>query len=194
MRYPHLPPVGSIGAPELPFMRTPNQSPRIHRNDAELCFTHVWGGGTFPGVVEWLSNPESQASAHVVYAGEVGPHAGEAVQLVAWSAKAWTECDLNDIGISIESADAIWQGHDPHGFARLARMTALILHVHGWPPRWVRGAALTAGTKGHLRHGDAGRLGCGHLYCPTIDLYEQFHERVVAEHRHGGFRDSWGKT
>lgn len=199
MRYPHLPAVGSVGAPALPFHASPNHSPRNGRQ-AEICFTHVWGGGHFDGVVSWLcqtANESQRASAHVVYAGEIGPDAGKAVQLVPWSMKAWTECDLNSIGISIESADAIWQGHDPHGFVVLARMTALICHLHGWPGRWVRGDALLHGSaKGHARHADGGRLGCGHTSCPTEDLalYGQFHERVMAELRHGGFRDKWGKT
>lgn len=196
MRYPHLPAVGSLDAPELHFHESPNVSERRHGMRPEVVFNHVWGGGSFHGVVDWLSEARSQASAHVVYAGEIGPDAGKAFQLVPWSRKAWTECSLNDFGIGLEFADAIWRGHDPHGFAAGARMTALILHIHGLPPRWVRGQALLGGTKGHSRHADGGRMGCGHVYCPTsdLDLYEQFHERVVAEVRHGGFRDKYGKV
>lgn len=192
--YPHLPPVGSIPAPDLASGSTPNQSSRNGTAPAVL-FNHVWGGGTFDGVVSWLTNPESQASAHVVYAGRTGPDAGRAVQLVAWADKAWTECDFNARGLSIETADSVWQGHDPEGFAQLARMVALILHVHSWPVRWVRADGLVAGTRGHTRHADAGAAGCGHLYCPTSDLalYQQFADRVLAESRHGGFRSTYGR-
>jgi hypothetical protein len=194
MRYEFLPPVGAMGAPDLPFRASPNQSARSR--PAEIVFNHVWGGGSFPGVVDWLRNPDSDASAHIVYAGELGKHAGKVLQLVPFAKKAWTECDLNSLGISIETADAVWNGQDPGGFARLARMNALLLHLHGWPARWVKGAALLHGSaKGHTRHADGGRLGCGHSLCPTADvqLYRQFAERVTLELRHGGFRREWGR-
>jgi len=193
MLYPHLPAVGAHAAPELHWTPSENVSGR-HGQAVHAIFNHRWDGGTFDGVVGWLRNPDSQASAHVVYAGEVGPDAGKAAQLVKWAEKAWTECHLNPLGISIETADAVWLGHDPTGFARLARMTALLLHLHQLPARWVRGEALLAGGRGHTRHADGGTLGCGHFSCPTtdLDLFRQFHERVVAEVRHGGFRKEWG--
>jgi hypothetical protein len=192
--YPHLPAVGSIAAPPIAWHPSPNRSSR-NGTQPSVLFNHVWGGGTLDGVVSWLSEPQSQASAHLVYGGQVGPDAGRCVQLVAWADKAWTECDLNPRGLSIESADAVWNGHDPEGFAQLARIVALILHVHGWPVRWVTGEQLLAGTRGHARHADAGALGCGHLACPTTDLnlYRQFHARVLAESRHGGFRSTYGR-
>lgn len=196
MTYPHLPPVGSIAAPTPEWHPSPNRSGR-NGTVPSVLFNHVWGGGTFDGTVSWLSTDHGadSASAHLVYAGRVGPDAGRCVQLVAFADKAWTECALNDRGISIETADQVWNGHDPEGFAQLARMVALILHVHGWPVRWVRGDGLLAGTRGHTRHADAGALGCGHLYCPTTDLalYQQLHERVLAETRIGGFRSSYGR-
>jgi len=158
-------------------------------------FVHVWGGGTFGGTVSWLRNPRSQASAHVVYAGEKGPDAGKAVQLVAWASKAWTECELNPVGLSVESADAIWKGDDAEGFARLARIVAGLCHFHLDACRYVTAHGILAGSHGFTRHADAGQLGCGHLECPTADLqlWEQFAERVVLEYRHGGFRPSWGQ-
>ncbi len=197
MRYPHLPAVGSLPAPDLPYHASPNQSSRNGRVP-RLVFNHVWGGGSFDGTVGWLcqtANERARVSSHIVYAGGFGPDAGRAVQLVPWAEKAWTECDLNPVGISMECADAIWQGHDPVGFAVSARMTALIIHLHGWQPRWVRGADLFGSSQGHTRHADAGSLGCGHGYCPTtdLDLYEQFHERVVAEFRYGKFRKKYGR-
>ena len=192
--YPHLPPVGKLAAPTPEWHPSPNHSSR-NGTQASVLFNHVWGGGTFDGTVSWLCSAGSEASAHLVYAGRLGPDAGRCLQLVAWADKAWTECDLNPRGISIETADAVWQGHDPEGFAQLARTVALILHVHGWPVRWVRGDGLIGGSRGHTRHADAGALGCGHLSCPTTDLqlYQQFHERVLAEYRHGGFRSTYGR-
>lgn len=196
--YPHLPPVGSIPAPELHWRPTPNRSSRAGRRP-RLVFVHVWGGGTFEGVVEWLHRsdlpPSRRASSHVVYAGELGPDAGKAAQLVPWHEKAWTECELNPVGLSIETADAIWRGHDPHGFARLARMVALLCHLELDACRPVPPAGIIHGSHGFTSHRDAGALGCGHPFCPTPDeeLWRQFSSRVIAEWRHGGFRDKWGK-
>lgn len=194
MRYSGLPPVGTVTLPDLPFLRSPNVSSRNGRR-ARLVFVHVWGGGTFNGTVGWLRDAKSQASAHVVYAGEEGPDAGQAVQLVPWALKAWTECELNPVGLSVESADAIWRGHDGGGFARLARIVAGLCHYHLDACRYVPASGIIAGSHGFTRHADAGALGCGHPSCPTTDLelWAQFSERVVLEYRRGGFRPSWGQ-
>lgn len=191
MTYPSLPPVGSVAAPDLPYRPSPNHSSRNGRRP-RLVFVHVWGGGSFASVCNWLSDPESQASAHMVYGGTEN---GIATQLVPFAEKAWTECELNPVGISVESADAIWHGHDAHGFAQLARIVALLCHLHLDACRPVSASGIVAGSHGFTRHADAGALGCGHLSCPTSDLalWRQFAERVVAEYRHGGFRARWGR-
>lgn len=196
-RYLHLPRVGTIAAPELVWHPSPNRSTRGGRRP-RLVFVHVWGGGGYGGVVDWLCNasvaPARRASSHVVYAGEIGPDAGKAAQLVAWSEKAWTQCDLNPVGLSVESADAIWQGRDSLGFARLARMVALLCHLELDACRYVDAHGIVSGSHGFTYHRDAGALGCGHLSCPSADrdLLAQFAERVVAEHRAGGFRSAYG--
>lgn len=194
MTYPHLPAVGSSAVPTLHNRPSGNRSTRGGRRP-RLVFVHRWSGGTFESVQRWLNDPESQASAHLIYGGEIGHDAGRAVQLVPFAEKAWTQCDLNPVGISIESADAIWLGHDPQGFARLARIVALLCHHHLNACRPVTGHGIVAGSHGFCRHADGGHLGCGHLSCPTADheLWRQFSARVVAEHRHGGFRERWGK-
>ena len=189
MTYAHLPPVGHLPLPPLPFRASGNCSSRNGRRP-RLVFVHVWGGGTFQSVCTWLSRPESQASAHVVYGG-----LGQAAQLVPWARKAWTECELNPIGLSVESADAVWRCQDPEGFAQLARVVAGLCHFHLDACRPVTAQGIVAGSHGFTRHADGGALGCGHLSCPTTDLalWRQFSERVVAEYRHGGFRSSWGR-
>lgn len=156
---------------------------------------HRWAGGSFASVCDWLSHPKSQASAHVVYAGGAGEDAGRARQLVPFAEKAWTESHLNPIGYSIESADAIWLGHDPEGFAQLARIVALLCHIHRLPARAVSGAGIVEGESGFCRHADGGALAGGHTSCPTRDLalWQAFAARVSAEYRHGGFRDKWGR-
>jgi hypothetical protein len=193
VRYAHLPEIGTHGAPSLTQLPSPNRSSRNGRVP-RLIFVHVWGGGTFDSTVSWLRRPESQVSAHVVYGGVASLGAERAAQLVPWHEKAWTECDLNAVGISVESADAIWQGRDPIGFATLARMVAVLCHLHFGVCRYVPASGILSSTQGFTRHADAGALGCGHLYCPTEDesLWGQFVERTVAEFRHGGFRSSYG--
>lgn len=180
--------------PPLTMLPSGNCSTRGGRT-ARLVFVHVWGGGTFDGVCSWLRNPESQASSHIVYAGERGPDAGKCAQLVPFKLKAWTECELNPVGLSIESADAIWHGQDVHGFERLARIVAGLCHYHLDACRPVGAQGIVAGSHGFTRHADAGALGCGHLSCPTTDLqlWRQFSELVVSEYRRGGFRPTWGK-
>lgn len=195
MRYDDLPAVGSVALPALPFKSTPNKSPRGGRWP-RLVFAHVWGGGTFDGTTSWLRDPESEASSHVVYAGEVGRDAGRCVQLVPWSLKAWTECDLNPVGISVEFADAIFTGRDPRGFAVAARIIAGLCHFHLDASRYVTAEGIVAGAHGFTFHRTAGALGCGHTHCPTDDaeLLSQFRARVVAESRHKGWRRDWGRT
>lgn len=198
MRY-QLEPVGdpAVSLPALPLEESPNQSSRGGRRP-RLVFVHRWGGGTFEGTVSWLSRggpSGSSTSAHIVYAGERGPDAGRAVQLVPFGRKAWTECELNPVGISVESADAIWLGHDAAGFARLARIVAGLCHYHLDACRYVDARGIVAGSHGFTRHADGGALGCGHLACPTTDgeLWHEFCDRVVAEYRRGAFRPAWGK-
>lgn len=158
-------------------------------------FVHTWGGGSFESVCRWLCDSKAEASAHVVYGGTLGHPAGVAAQLVPFADKAWTECELNPVGISVESADAIWAGHDPDGFAQLARIVALLCRLHLDACRPVSAAGIVAGSHGFTRHADAGALGCGHLACPTADLplWHQFAGRVVAEYRLGGFRARYGR-
>src|SRR5581483_3115732 len=103
----------------------------------------------------------NQASAHVVFPGSAVP--GEATQMVAWDDKAWAEAAYNPSSDDIESADAIWLGHDPHGMAVLARIVAFRLHARGLPATW-------SAERGFCRHADLGSAGGGHTQCPTTDL------------------------
>lgn len=195
MRYRHLPDVGAYGLPELDELLSPNRSSRAGAH-VRRVWIHAWGGGTFGGVCSWLTNPRSTASSHVVYAGELGADAGKCAQLVPFAAKAWTEAAFNGTGISIESADAIWHGKDPEGFARLARVAAFLLHANTLPMQWVRGQDLFVhDAKGISRHADGGALAGGHTACPTTDveLWKQFLARTRDELSHGGFRHSWGR-
>lgn len=190
MKYTNLPPVGSLTLPRLEHAMTGNSSSRLGA-PIQKVWVHRWSGGTFTSVENWFRNPASQASAHFVYAGEIGPNKGRCAQMVPISRKAWTEAWYNRTGISIECADAIWLGKDPVGFARTARIVAYLLHEQGLPANYVHG--VTLGRKGFLRHADGGSLAGGHTQCPTTDmeLWWQFVGRVKAEYQFAHFRRTW---
>jgi hypothetical protein len=194
VHYTNLPPVGSIALPDLVWTPTNNFSRREPGVAIEDVFDHVWGGGTFDGVISWFKNPASQASSHIVYAGEIGKDAGRCAQMVELDFKAWTEAADNSEGVSVEAADAIWTGHDPHGFARLARINGWLLLHEKLPGAWVRDPH---GTHDHglTRHADGGQADGGHTMCPTADLelWGQMVQRTKLEIAHGGYRTVWAR-
>ena len=192
MRYEKLPPVGSLTLPHLEHFLAGNNSSRLGAPIRKV-WVHRWGGGSFGGVESWFQNPRSDASSHIVYAGEIGKDKGRCVQMVRYSRKAWTEAFYNKTGLSIECGDAMWLGKDPVGFARAARVVAFLLHDNRLPANWVHGARLP--LRGFLRHADGLWRAGGHTQCPTTDmeLWWQFRTRVRAEHRYGRFRKkTWG--
>lgn len=193
MKYTGLPAVGAVVLPPLTWKPTAAKSDRAAGVRIEDVFVHRWGGGSYDGVVAEFENPDNQASAHFVYAGETGADAGKCCQMVALHEKAWTEAAFNSEGVSIESADAIWLGHDSHGFARLARIVGWLLAHEKLPAAWVHDPHTHA--HGFARHADAGADGGGHTACPTTDLelWAQFVARVKAEFAHGGFRAAWAR-
>ena len=166
-----------------------------HGHPVDLVVVHRWGDRyvsepaekvDYEGVIRYFSNPKNEASAHVVYPGSAVP--GEATQMVSWSDYAWAEAAYNPAADDVESADAIWIGHDPHGFRQLARIVAARLAVRGLPPVW-------SSRRGVCRHADLGSAGGGHLECPTTDLalWRDFVKLVQAEHTRGHFRQPWGR-
>lgn len=188
--------------PRLPFLETPNQSARVPPNRRPtLIVVHTWGNppATSPerarelyaGNVAYMRNPQVQVSAHIVYGGKLGDPKGQAVQLVRWERKAWTQAAVNSAAVSVESADAIWHSLDEPGFAQLARIVAFLCHKTGIPPTWARSPA----AAGVARHADLGALGnpSGHVD-PTLNLnlWRRFIRAVKAEHDRGGWRRTWG--
>jgi hypothetical protein len=171
-------------------------SPNFSRRGAPctLVTVHRWGGGTFPGVQAEFANRSSQVSAHLVYAGETGPHAGECVQMVGYKEKAWHCAAFNSVSIGLECADSIWSGNDNLGFERAARIVAYLLHHIGSPASYVHGEQLVHQPHGFTRHYDLGALGGGHTD-PTTDLsvWTKFCALVKMEAQRGGFRPVWGR-
>ena len=166
-----------------------------HGQAVELVVVHRWGvrftteqaeQASYHGVVNWFRDPSHRASAHVVYPGAAAP--GEATQMVGWNQYAWAEAAYNPIAVEVESADAIWLGHDPEGFAQLARIVGFLLTMYGLPPVWSH-------RRGFCRHADLGAAGGGHTECPTTDvsIWRHFVRLVQHEHARGGYRHSWGR-
>lgn len=170
-----------------------------HGHPVTLVVVHRWGvrytdkattEEEYHGVVNFFSNPANKASAHIVYPGTAVDN--EATQMVAWSDYAWAEAAYNPASDDIESADAIWLGHDPEGMQQLARIVAFRIHKRGLHPVW--------STRGGVcRHGDLGAAGGNHPMCPTIDtnLWRHFVQMVQHEYLLGTstqpFRDVWGR-
>lgn len=185
--------MGAVILPKLDWNPTQAKGSRSGQR-VEVVFVHVWGvrftdekaeARSYQGVINEFLNPANEASAHVVYPGSAVP--GHATQMVRWSEMAWTEAKDNPRGISVESADAIWQGHDPAGFHQLARIVAGLVHFNGLPCVWSL-------ERGFARHGDGGSADGGHTLCPTgnMSLWRAFAGLVEYEYHRGGFRPSWG--
>lgn len=193
--------------PRLTWHASPNTG-RRGSHPLELVVVHRWGvrvttetaeAASYQGTVNWLSNPVSKVSAHLVYPGSAAP--AEATQLVSWRDYAWAEAAYNPVAVEVESADAIWVQladgkRDEAGMAGLARMVAFLLASGGGlerptakalPPVW-------SSSQGFCRHADLGAAGGGHTSCPTTDigLWRHFVSLVQAEYARGGFRPSWG--
>lgn len=199
MRYEHLPAVGKVVLPELGWHPTTAKSGRQAGVKIETIFEHRWGianagAESIDGVIAEFMNPANQASAHIVYGGEVGSSKGRCVQMVALADKAWTEAADNSEGVSIECADEVWLGGDPVGFARLARITGWLCIRLELPAVWVKDPH-TSHAHGISRHADGGAPDGGHTQCPTTDLelFEQFVGRVLAEVTHDGYRKVWAR-
>jgi hypothetical protein len=186
--------------PNLKWKATPNCS---SRNGAaiRLVVVHRWGvrftdehaeARSYQGVMNYFETKASQVSSHYVYPGSAVP--GEATQMVPLHLKAWAERYYNGDSVEVESADAIWLGHDPAGFHQLAHIVAYLLHHYHLPAHKLDSVGIVHGS-GFCRHYDLGALGGGHS-CPTTDqhLWDAFAALVKSEFHRGGFRHApWGK-
>lgn len=197
MRYTNLPPVGSLALPELELDLTWNHSKRTPGVQIEEAFAHRWGITNWQqerldGIIREFRDPASEASSHIIYAGEVGLDKGRCVQGVRLADKAWTEGADNSEGVSVECGDAMWLGHDRVGFARAARIFGWLCLHEDLPALWVK-QPHTTHYKGISRHADGGIPDGGHTQCPTTDLelFGQFVYRIKVEMAHGGYRKLW---
>lgn len=177
--------------PPLAFRNTPNQSHRnLHKGIKPFLIVVHRPVGSYHGSIDWLCNPRSQASCHVITEGNK-TGADEATQLVPWHEKAWHAQAFNSVSYGIETDDNCWDGTDPHAFDVAARIVAFLCKRTGIPPAQSKNPLSQPGV---VRHFDLGAAGGGHSD-PTTDAVEWrlFLRAVKREFDRGGFRKTWGK-
>ena len=132
----------------FPFRRSPNQSGAI---TPEYLVIHYTAGSSAEGAISWLTNPQAQASAHLVISKD-----GETTQLVPFNRKAWHagrsswagRSGLNSFSIGIE----------------LDNQGKLVRHESGWRNEW--GTPVDPGDVIQATHKNGGPQ-CGwHAFTP----------------------------
>lgn len=126
---------------------SPNQSERIHGNDAvRLIVNHTPEGG-YAGTVNYVLNPNSDVSYHCL----IKEDGTEATQFVTWDKKAWHAGAINSLsdGLAVEGYARNFDLADP-GVKQLAAMNARRLVARKLPCQWTTDPA----KGGFCRHGD----------------------------------------
>jgi N-acetyl-anhydromuramyl-L-alanine amidase AmpD len=133
----------------LPVIKknSPNQTHRVHGDDAVRLVVCHTPEGTWAGTISTIMNPKTQVSYHEM----VSKNGREIVVFVPWDRKAWHALALNDAsdGIAIEG----YARHfdlDDDGVPVFAREVARRLVARKLKPQW------TTDTRkgGFCRHGD----------------------------------------
>lgn len=177
--------------PKLAWQESPNQSARaLHRGISPFLIVVHRPVGAYHGSADWLCNPRSEASAHILTEGQ-GTGVDVATQLVPWHMKAWHAMAFNSISYGIEVDDDAWDGDDKGAFLTAARIVAFLCHKTGIPATKPRQPLAQAGV---VRHFELGAAGGGHTD-PTLDavLWRGFLRQVSREIDRGGFRKTWGR-
>lgn len=126
---------------------SPNQSARIHGDDAVRLIVCHTPEGSFASALSTCMNPKAKVSYHCLYRKD----GSEAAQLVPFNWKAWHAGALNSLsdGLSIEGHARLFDLADP-GVLAFARGVAERLVARKLPCQWT-----TDPTKGGFcRHGD----------------------------------------
>jgi N-acetyl-anhydromuramyl-L-alanine amidase AmpD len=174
--------------PRIAWDETPNQSARIGKRPY-LIVIHRPVGMYRPSI-NWLKNPASDASAHVITEGK-GTGVDVATQLVPWDRKAWSCSAFNSFSYNIEADDDAWDGDDPGAFFTAAHIAAFICHKTNIPALWTKDPLHKPGITRHL---DLGIAGGGHSD-PTSNslLFKNFIEQTRFDLNHTSWRATWGK-
>jgi N-acetyl-anhydromuramyl-L-alanine amidase AmpD len=175
--------VAGVVLPPIRWRRSPNFSSRHG-----AAITHlVWHStaGPYRGSVNWLCDPDADASAHLV----VREDGGEVTQLVRLDDKAWHAYPTwNARSVGVEHASR------SRGFAsraqelESARIFAWLCHELKIPP--VDGLHR---PRGIVTHRELGAGGGNHSDGPSSTVWGEFLELVHCELARGGFRKVWAK-
>jgi hypothetical protein len=139
--------------PSLAWTPSPNYSSRRSQR-VRLIVVHDCEG-SFAGSVSWFAMAKSQVSAHVVLRED----GLSAVQMVAWSAKAWHACDVNSFSEGVEAAGFATKGLGAAEWKGLAAIVAFRLRANGVP---CQVATAANDWTGFCQHADLGAMGGGH--------------------------------
>jgi hypothetical protein len=126
---------------------SPNQSPRIHGNDAVRLIVCHTPEGSYEGTSRFILTASAQVSYHLL----IKRDGTEATQFVAWSQKAWHAGALNSLsdGIAVEGYARYFDlAHQ--GSHELAREVAKRLVARNLPCQWTTDPV----KGGFCRHGD----------------------------------------
>lgn len=173
-----------VTLPPLKQVHSPNQSQRVHGNDAvDLIVVHS-PEGSYEGTVRFLQ----QASAGVSYHILIKEDGSEATQFVPYSRKAWHAGVQNSRseGISLADYARKIRAFTPGG-RKLARVVAFRLHKRGLPPTWRRKGEVGGGF---CRHAD---IQSDRSDPMSLSRWLAFVAMVKFQYHLGGFRKSWGK-
>lgn len=175
--------------PPLAFKNSPNQSTRQRGVVPYLIVMHRPVGQYAPSI-NWLCNPASDASCHVITEGK-GTGVDVATQLVPWDKKSWSCVAFNTASYNIEADDDAWDNDDPGAFFTAAHVAAWLCHKTGIPAVWTHDPLHHAGITRHL---DLGAAGGGHSD-PTTDqtVWRNFIKQVRSDLAKTSWRKTWGK-
>lgn len=179
-------PVTPVTLPHLLQAPTTNYSTRSPASKIELVVIHDTEG-TYGAAINWLRNPEAQASAHVVLRED----GKEATQLVRWSKKAWACVAFNSPSLNLEMAGKASVGYGAAEIDAAARITAYWCHLYSIPVKRARGGS----GAGITFHQELGSAGGGHHDPGWTDAQRDAFVAKVKEHSGHGFSPAtWGKA
>jgi hypothetical protein len=173
-----------VTLPPLKQAPSPNQSARIHGNDAvDLIIVHS-PEGPYAGMVKYLQNPNSGVSYHIL----VKEDGSEATQLVPYGRKAWHAGVQNSRseGISLCDYARNIRAFSPGG-RKLARIVAFRLYKRGLKPVWRRKGEVGGGF---CRHAD---IQADRSDPMNLSRWLAFVAMVKFQYYLGGFRKTWGR-
>lgn len=126
---------------------SPNQSHRLHGNDAVRLIVCHTPEGSYTSALATCMNPAAEVSYHRLYKKD----GTEATQLVPFERKAWHAGPVNSLsdGLSLEGHARHFELADPGSFD-LAEGVAERLIARGLPCQWTTDPA----KGGFCRHGD----------------------------------------